>query len=76
MPMARSTRPLHRGPCCAGSRTGRSRRWEGTDQKAAAYAMSWGNPRPEVAIASVDLVGAAEHRGVPALLALTAARRK
>lgn len=53
-----------------------SRRWEGTDQKAAAYAMSWSNPRPEVAIASVDLVGAADHRGVPALLALTAARRK
>jgi beta-galactosidase len=40
---------------------------------AVAYSMQWNNPRPDVAIAGIDLVAGKDHRGVPALLALTAA---
>lgn len=39
----------------------------------AAYALQWDNPRPDVAIAAVDMVGLQEGRGAPVLLALTAA---
>ncbi len=45
----------------------------GTAFSAAAYVQAWSNPRPEVAIASVDVQLGADRRGVPALLALTAA---
>ncbi len=44
------------------------------DQKiAVAYSQQWTNPRPNVAITTVDLVAGPDHAGVPALLALTAA---
>ena len=46
----------------------------GTTNRLAAYARQWNNPRPEVPIASVDLeYGDTPRRGVPALLAVTAA---
>ncbi|HEY3283347.1 MAG TPA: hypothetical protein VGN26_13850, partial [Armatimonadota bacterium] len=40
---------------------------------AVAYLKQWTNPRPGVQIESVDLVYGKDRRGVPALLALTAA---
>ena len=48
----------------------------GTDQNAVAYAKQWDNPRPDVAIASVDFVYGADRRGVPVLLAITGANPK
>jgi len=47
--------------------------YAGTDQNAVAYSMQWNNPRPDVAITSVDFHYGNDRRGVPALLALTAA---
>ncbi len=45
-------------------------------ERAVAYVQQWDNPRPDVAIASVDLeYGQGERRGVPVLLALTAASK-
>ena len=41
---------------------------------AVAYSMQWNNPRPDVAISSVDLVMGPDRRAVPALLAITAAQ--
>ncbi len=41
---------------------------------AVAYSMQWNNPRPEVEISSIDLVYGPDRRGVPALLAVTAAQ--
>jgi hypothetical protein len=48
-------------------------RYEGTETSAVAYSKQWNNPRPNVAIESVDLVYGADRRGIPVLLALTAA---
>ncbi len=50
-----------------------TRKYEGTDFTAVAYSRQWNNPRPSVAIQSVDLVSGPDKRGVPVLLALTAA---
>ncbi len=54
--------------------------------RTAAYSMQWDNPRPDVAIATIDILGpaASEARnapepkewGAPAVLAITAARRR
>jgi len=44
-----------------------------TGFSAVAYSKQWNNPRPEVDIRSVDLVYGPDRRGVPVLLALTAA---
>ena len=49
------------------------RPYEGTDLSAVAYVKQWDNPRPDVAIESVDLVSGPDQRGVLALIALTAA---
>jgi hypothetical protein len=38
---------------------------------AVAYMMQWNNPRPGVAIATVDLLPGKDNAGVPVLLALT-----
>lgn len=48
-----------------------------SDQQAAVYQLAWHNPRPEVAIASIDLEYGPEgsRYGTPALLAITAATR-
>jgi beta-galactosidase len=47
--------------------------WPGSGYSAVAYSMQWNNPRPDVAIQSIDLLYGKDRRGVPALLALTAA---
>jgi hypothetical protein len=39
-----------------------------------AYVRQWTNPRPGVAIATIDLLPGKDNAGVPVLLALTAAR--
>ncbi len=47
----------------------------GADESAVVYSKQWNNPRPDVEIRSVDLVyGKDKDRGVPVLIALTAAR--
>jgi beta-galactosidase len=48
-------------------------RYENSDDYAAAYALQWNNPRPDVPIRSIDMEYVDESRGVPVLLALTAA---
>ena len=44
-----------------------------SDLNAAAWVKQWDNPRPEAAITSVDMLYGKERRGVPVLLALSAA---
>ncbi len=51
-----------------------TREYEGTEFSAVLYSMQWNNPRPDVEIASVDMLYGDQPRGVPALLALTAAK--
>ncbi|HSW00056.1 MAG TPA: hypothetical protein VLI39_07785 [Sedimentisphaerales bacterium] len=53
-----------------------SRPYEGSQDSAVAYAKQWNNPRSDVEIESVDMVYVDKERGVPALLAITAARAK
>ncbi|MEI6166259.1 MAG: glycoside hydrolase family 2 TIM barrel-domain containing protein [bacterium] len=48
--------------------------YEASDEKAVAYTKQWNNPRPEVEIQSVDIIPVDPTRGIPVLLALTAAR--
>ena len=45
----------------------------GTDRSVVAYSMQWNNPRPNVVIQSIDLTYGPDKRGVPSLLAVTAA---
>ena len=47
--------------------------YAGTPYSAVAYSMQWNNPFPDKVIGTVDLVYGPDRRGVPALLALTAA---
>lgn len=61
-------------PTLPGAQIAWTRPWEGTQDIATAYAMQWNNPRPEVAIESFDMVYGAERRGVPVLIAVTAAK--
>lgn len=49
------------------------RPYEGSDRSAVAYSMQWSNPRPEVVIQSIDMQYGEHRRGVPALIAVTAA---
>jgi len=49
-------------------------KFDDSDESAVIYAKQWNNPRPGVEIQSLDLVyGKDKDRGVPALLAVTAA---
>ncbi len=49
-------------------------KFDNSDESAVVYAKQWNNPRPGVEIQSVDLVyGKDKDRGVPALIAVTAA---
>jgi beta-galactosidase len=51
--------------------------FENSDDQAAAYSKQWNNPRPDVAIESIDLVpGKDKDRGVPVLISVTAATAK
>ncbi|MBN2139117.1 MAG: hypothetical protein JW720_15020 [Sedimentisphaerales bacterium] len=45
----------------------------GTEYSAVAYCKQWNNPRPDIAIKSIDMIYGENPRGVPALIALTAA---
>ncbi len=47
--------------------------YAGTDFSAVAYSKQWNNPRPNVEISTIDMVYGEQRRGLPALLALTAA---
>ncbi|MCU0962539.1 MAG: hypothetical protein MUF48_20785, partial [Pirellulaceae bacterium] len=48
-------------------------RYENSDDYAAAYGLQWNNPRPDVLIRSIDMEYVDDSRGVPVLLAVTAA---
>lgn len=50
--------------------------YENSEDNAVAYAKQWNNPRPDVEIASVDMVYVDRDRGVPALFAITAAKAR
>jgi Glycosyl hydrolases family 2, sugar binding domain/Glycosyl hydrolases family 2/Glycosyl hydrolases family 2, TIM barrel domain len=50
-----------------------SKPFPGRDDQAAAYAQQWNNPRPDVPIDHLDMLPGAQPRGVPVLLAVTAA---
>jgi hypothetical protein len=58
------------------AQVGWSKAFAGTQESGVAYVMQWNNPRPDAEIASIDLVygKGAERRGVPALIAVTAAK--
>ena len=47
-----------------------------TAYSAVAYSQQWNNPFPDKVIGTVDLVYGPDRRGVPALLALTAANAR
>jgi hypothetical protein len=57
----------------AGAQIAWVRPFPNTEFSAVAYSKQWNNPRPDVEIATVDLEYGADRRGVPVLLALTAA---
>jgi beta-galactosidase len=58
----------------AGAQMAWSARFEDGEEQAVVYSKQWNNPRPGIQIRSVDLLpGADKDRGVPALLAITAA---
>ena len=49
-------------------------KFDDSDESAVVYAKQWNNPRPGIEIKSVDLVyGKDKDRGVPVLIAITAA---
>lgn len=48
--------------------------YAGTEFSAAVYSKQWTNPRPDVEMKSVDMVYGPAKRGVPALIAISAAR--
>ncbi len=50
-----------------------SKPFAGSELSAAAWVKQWDNPRPEVEIKSVDVMYGADRRGVPAVLAISAA---
>ncbi|MBI5383711.1 MAG: hypothetical protein HZA90_03390 [Verrucomicrobia bacterium] len=56
-----------------GAQVAWTKKYDGTDNSAVAYAKQWNNPRPDVEIKSIDMLPGEKPRGVPALLAVTAA---
>ena len=50
-----------------------SKPFTNSDLSAAAWVKQWDNPRPDVEIKSVDVMYGKEQRGVPAILAISAA---
>ncbi|NQT53321.1 hypothetical protein HQ576_14785, partial [bacterium] len=56
-----------------GAQTAWTRPYDGTEFSAVVYSKQWNNPRRDVAIKSIDMVYGKERRGVPALIAVTAA---
>lgn len=53
-----------------------TRAYPDTKYTAVAYQKQWTNPRPDAVIASVDLEYGKDRRGIPVLLALTAAKTR
>jgi hypothetical protein len=51
-----------------------TRPYAGTEYSAVAYTRQWNNPRPDVEIKSVDFGYGPDRRGVPVLLAISAAK--
>jgi len=49
------------------------RPYDGTEFSAVLYSKQWNNPRPDVEIKALDMLYGPHRRGVPALIALTAA---
>ena len=60
----------------AGAQTAWTAPYAGTPFVAAAYSMQWNNPRPDVAISTIDMAYGNPKIGTPVLLALTAAKSK
>lgn len=58
----------------AGARVAWSKVFADGSDSATAYVMQWTNPRPEAEIASIGLEYGTDRRGVPVLLAVTAAK--
>ncbi|MCL1888238.1 MAG: hypothetical protein FWF96_05150, partial [Kiritimatiellaeota bacterium] len=56
-----------------GAQVAWTKKFDGNDDSAVAYLMQWTNPRPDVAIATLDLLPGKDNAGVPVLIALTAA---
>ncbi|MCC6445344.1 MAG: hypothetical protein IT210_18030 [Armatimonadetes bacterium] len=52
-----------------------TRHYPGSGGHAVAYMKQWNNPRPDAAIRSIDFTYGPDRRGVPALIAVTAARK-
>ena len=59
-----------------GAQIGWTKKYDGTSFTAVAYVKQWDNPRPGVIVQSVALEYGPNRRGVPALLAVTAASAK
>lgn len=57
----------------SGAQLAWTKRYEGTEFHSTVYSKQWNNPRPDVEIQSIDMVYGPDKRGVPALLAVTAA---
>jgi hypothetical protein len=57
-----------------GAQLGWVRPYEGTEFSAVAYVKQWTNPRPQVEIQSIDVLGGPDRNGTPAVLAITAAQ--
>jgi beta-galactosidase len=57
-----------------GARLAWSKPFADGGDSATAYVMQWTNPHPELVIASISLKYGPDRRGVPALLAITAAK--
>jgi beta-galactosidase len=56
-----------------GAQVAWTRSYDGTGLSAVAYSRQWNNPRPGVAIKTIDVVNSKEKIGVPAVLAITTA---
>ena len=56
-----------------GAQIGWTKPYAGGEFSAVAYVKQWNNPRPDVVIESIDMLPGAQPRGIPALLAVTAA---
>ena len=59
-----------------GAQTAWVKPFAGTEFSAVLYHKQWTNPRPETAISSIDLVYGTDRRAIPALVAVTAAKRR
>jgi hypothetical protein len=60
-----------------GAQVAWSAKFDDAEEQAVVYAKQWNNPRPDAPISTVDMVyGKDKDRGVPVLIAITAASAK